>query len=282
MDDQRHFLQFFHIWIITLLIFVISAGKCNAEKARLYCVEKLKTGTDTILSVEIIADVGNKPLGSYDLSIFYHQKALQFMSSTNGTTPGQPYPYPFCTVEDDILTVIGVYQTKQTGKVSFVILNFKCNTERFKTPFNIYIYSLFNNDEEMDIEIVGYQLTQYSYKRLTSNQHDGLPLIDLETANLISPLIGNYFDQESVFLNQIIELIGQEKTDKYRSNIVNHSRMAYKTVFSVNCPTLFDIVKCLQFFSGMTSSTCSDMTGDDHIGMNDIIRGFKQIALIPE
>jgi len=280
--DQNHFLPSVFIWIISVLICLIAVETCNAGNAKIYINENIQTGTETTLSIEIIADVGSESLGSFNLAISYYHKALQFISLSSGKTPGQPYPPTSNDNGNGMITVAGVFQNEPRGSVSLIIANFKCMKDCFKLPFNIFNYSLFGDDDEMPVEISGYQLTQDSIKRLTQDQSNGMPLIDLETASMITPLIGSYFDQLSAFISQISILIGEEKTAQYQSDILLYSTIAHSSTISVQCPDLFDMIKCLQFFSGMTSVTCNDITGDDKIKMNDIISGIQQIARMPE
>ncbi|MBF0451011.1 MAG: hypothetical protein HQK75_09935 [Candidatus Magnetomorum sp.] len=280
MDDQYPFIRSVCIWIVILFMFWMPA-KCNAGSALLYILDQVQTEAETNLSIEIIADVGTEALGSYDLAISFNHETLQFQSISPGKTPGHLF-FPEHSIDSGFLSVSGVYQNPPRGPVSVLLIKFKGPAECLKLSFNIFVYGLLGGDYEMPVAISGYQMNHNSLKRLAQIQNDGLPLVDAETIKRVSPLVGIHFDQKSAFINQLIETIGEDNTTKYQSDILLFSRIAHNKMISIQCPNLVDIVQCLKLMAGMTPSTCNDLTGDNKIGLHDILKAFHQMAVVPD
>ncbi|KPA14316.1 hypothetical protein MHK_005474 [Candidatus Magnetomorum sp. HK-1] len=284
MDVQYDFLRFLRsicTWSVIILMFWMT-DKCIANNAQIYITEHIQTGNDANISIEIFANVGYESLESYDLAISFNQESLQFQSLSSGNTPGHLYE-PFHSVDNGILLVNGFYQNPPKGTVSVIILNFKGLSDNcLNLTFNVFAYALLSYEDDMPIDIMGYQITHNSIKRLSQDKPQGIPLVDSETINLMTPLLGIQFDQKEFFISRLIETIGQEKTLKYLSDILLFTRIAHKKKLLINCPNLFDIVQCLKLFSGIEPASCQAFAENDKIGLHIIINALRQAAFLPE
>jgi len=281
MDAQYDFFRSICTCTVIILMFWVT-DKCIASDAQIFIKEKIQTETNVNISIEIMANVGFEALESYDLAISFNQKNLQFKSLNSGNTHGHLLE-PIYTVDDGLILVNGFYQNPPKGTVSVIILNFESLSKNcLKLDFNVFTYGFLSHEDEMLFDVVGYQITENSIKRLSQDKPQGIPLVDSETLNLITPLIGIYFDQKERFLNRLEETIGQEKTLKYQSYILTFTRIAHKKKLIINCPDLSEVIQCLKLFTGIKSASCQALTGYEKRGLHEVINTFQQTAFLLE
>jgi len=263
---------------IIIITFWVSENSL-AQNVNVYMVERNKT--ETTLKIEILVDVAMEYLGSYDLAISFDEKHLQFQSLSAGTACCQLRPEPQNSVTDGILKVNGIFKYSPKGSVSLLFINFEGTSICKNLPFDIYVYDLTNKDRELTVNVIGYEITQVAITRMKQKQQDQMPLVDDETIELITPLVGIRFNNKDQFINQLLETIGETNTNQYQTNILRFSRIANHKNIEMNCSCVIDIIKCLQSLVGIENVTCSNIAGETHVGLDDILAHFQKIAFFP-
>ncbi|ETR70554.1 MAG: hypothetical protein OMM_03162 [Candidatus Magnetoglobus multicellularis str. Araruama] len=278
MDYPNHIKKPNCIQAIIVILFLFI--KCGiASSASVFMVAHDTSGSE--LTIEIFANVGLEYLGSYDLVINFNPCALQFKSIRSGNTLGH-ISAPKYIVDERVLKVSGIYKNPPKDEVSVLIITFQASSGCLSLPFDLFVFELLNTDRELPVDVIGFEITDAAIKRLQTKQHDYLPLVDEDTIELIKPLVGIRFDNKDHFVARLIETIGEQKTNQYQSDIITFSRLATQKNFSMNCLDLHDILDCLKYLTGHENATCSDITGDAHIGIDDVITLFQQVASLPD
>jgi hypothetical protein len=116
---------------------------------------------------------------------------------------------------------------------------------------------------------------------MQQKQQDQLPLVDEETIELLKTIVDIRFNQKDLFSKQLRDTIGEAKTNQYQSDILRLSRVAQHLDVVMNCSHVSDIVKCLQFLSGMENVSCSNILGATHVGLENVMAHFQKIAFLP-
>ena len=254
--------------------------KSLAADVSVYMVKKSASGS--ALQIEIIVNVATQYLGSYDLGISFNQDLLQLQSLTAGTTHGQLLPEPNYSIKDGLLKTNGVFKYCPKGAVSLLFINFNCQSSNcLSLPFYLYVNGLTDKDRDISVDVLGYEITHNSIKRMQDKQHDQLPLVDQNTITLLEPIIGMRFFQKDLFVEKLIETIGDAKTTQYKSDILRLSRLADYLNVEMNCSQIIDIINCLQVLAGVENAACKNMDGDTCIGIHDVIAHFQKIAFFP-
>jgi len=275
MNDFKPF-YFFLAFIIFIFLFY---DESHATNVSVYMVAE-KTSESTLM-LEVFVDVATEFLGSYDLVISFNKDLFQFQSISSGNTYGQLRPEPTNSLKDGLLNVNGIFTFFPKGLVSLLFIQFSGTSDCMNAPFDVYVFGLTNKDRDLSFNITGYEITQSGFERLQQKQQNKLPLVDEETTELLKSLVGIRFNQKDLFSNQLIETIGEAKTNQYQSNILRFSRIAQHLDVVMNCFQIIDIIKCLQFLSGMENATCSNTVGASQVGLEDVLAHFQKIAFLP-
>jgi len=278
-DHQNYFKPLIFYLVIIVSTFWIK-DDINARNVNVYMIKD--DTSEFTLTLEVFADVASEYLGSYDLAISFNQDFLQFQSLEPGNNLGQLHPEPTNSVKDGILKVNGVFKYCPKGLVSLLFIHFECTSNCVNLPFDIYVYDLMNKDKELPIEVIGFNITKSAIERMQQKQQDHMPLIDNATVELIKPLVDLRFNQKEQFINQLIETIGKAKTTQYQSDILILSRIAHHLNLEINCSQMIDIIECLQCLSGYEDSSCRNLAGESHIGIDDVIAHFQAMADFPK
>jgi len=236
---------------------------------------------ESSLTIEVFVDVATEYLGSYDLAISFNQELLQFQSLSSGNTYGQLLPEPIHSVKDGLLKVNGIFKHLPKGLVSLLFIHFEGTSNCVHLPFDLYVYGLIGKDTDLPIDVIGFEITQNAIERMQKKQLDQLPLVDLDTVEQIKPLVGTLFNQKDLFIDQLIETIGEAKTNQYQADILMLSRIAHHLNIEMNCSCVIDIIECLQFLSGIDNATCSNLAGENNVGLDDVMAHFQKISFFP-
>jgi hypothetical protein len=263
-------------------IIIISFGLSEnslAQDVGVYMVEK--KNSETAIQIEIFVDVAAAFLGSYDLGISFNENHLQFQSLKAGTACCQLLPEPTNSIKNGILKVNGIFKDSPNRLVSLLFINFKRTSICESLPFYIYVYGLLDEDRELEVHVVGYEITQIAIDRMKQKQSDQLPLVDEDTIELIKSLVDIRFNQKDQFINQLIETIGEVKTNQYQSDILRLTRIANHMNIEMNCCHVIDIIKCLQCLSGINNVTCNNIVDETPVGLDDVLAHFQKMAFLP-
>jgi len=284
-EHHNDFKPFYCILTIIIITFRLTIHS-HAEDARVFMA--LSNSSENTITIEVFADVATEFLGSYDLAISFNQEHIQFQSVSFGDTCCQWDSKPTHYVEDGLLRVDGVY-TKlpkglPNGLVSILFIHFKAISNCLNLPFEIYVNDLIGEDKYiiLPVEVTGYEITQNTIIRIQQKQQDNLQLVDQQTVELLIPIAGMRFSRKDLFINQLIETIGEVKTNQYQSHIIRFSRVTQHLDIEMACVRVIDIVQCLQFLSGMENVTCSNVVGDIHAGLDDVMALFQKIVLFTD